>query len=218
MCKRIIVAFALFFTVHGAFSQVLKASEILDRSIGFHDPDGEWPTLQAELTFKETRPNGPDRKAVATVNNNKGFFALNRNDEEVYRVEGDNCTVEKGEGTNDRGLMLRNYYLYLWGLPMKLKDPGTPLDDAYAEETLDGVDCYVLRVPYEADIWYFYMRKDNFAMIAYKFYKDEEAGKGEFIPTEGLFSVKNMKIPNNRTWYELPGNRILGTDILTAAQ
>lgn len=201
-----------------ASSQNLSAREILNNSISFHDPDGEWPTLKAELEFNETRPNGPDRKAIAIIDNSTSFFKLNRNDEEIYQVEVENCVVEKGDGTSERGLMLRNYYTYLWGLPMKLKDPGTQLDESYAEEIIEGVDCYVLRVPYEKDIWYFYMRKDNFAMIAYKFYKDEAAGKGEYIPTNGLFSVGNMKIPNNRTWYELPGNRILGTDIMTSAQ
>lgn len=201
-----------------ASSQSLSAQEILNNSISFHDPDGEWPTLKAELIFSETRPNGPDRKAVAIIDNSKSFFKLNRNDEEIYQVEVEDCVVEKGDGTSERGLMLRNYYTYLWGLPMKLKDPGTKLDESYTEETIEGVDCYVLRVPYEKDIWYFYMRKDNFAMIAYKFYKDEAAGKGEYIPTDGFFSVGNMKIPNNRTWYELPGNRVLGTDIMTSAQ
>lgn len=199
-------------------AQSPTAQEILDRSIAFHDPNGEWASVNVELTFAETRPNGPDRKTIARINNNISFFSLNRNDEEIYRVTEDDCVVEKGDGDCERALVMRNYYIYLWGLPMKLKDPGTQLDETYTEETLEGVDCYVLRVPYEKDIWYFYMRKDNYAMIAYKFYKDEAAGKGEFIPTEGLFKVGSMQIPNNRTWYELPGNRVLGTDILKSAQ
>lgn len=218
MRRLLTVSFCLVMLCHLAKSQQLSAEDILNNSIAFHDPDGEWATLKTELTFNETRPNGSDRKTVAALDNSKSFFKLNRNDEEIYKVEVEDCTVEKGTGTSDRGLMLRNYYTYLWGLPMKLKDPGTNLDESYTEEVVDGVACYVLRVPYEKDIWYFYMRKDNFAMIAYKFYKDEAAGKGEYIPTEGLFTVGSMKIPNNRTWYELPGNRVLGTDILTAAQ
>lgn len=218
MRRIIIVSFCLFFLFKVVQVQQLTSEEILNKSISFHDPDGEWSTFKTELTFKETRPNGLDRKAIAILDNSKSFFKLNRYDEEVYHVEVENCVVEKGGGTSERGLMLRNYYTYLWGLPMKLKDPGTQLDETFTEQTVEGIACYVLRVPYEKDIWYFFMRKDNFAMIAYKFYKDEAAGKGEYIPTKGLFSVGNMKIPNNRTWYELPGNRVLGTDILIAAQ
>lgn len=216
---RIYILFLLIFPLVQAIqAQQLSAQEILDRSIAFHDPEGEWSTLQAELTFAETRPGGPDRKTVAVINNLEGSFRLNRNDQEAYQVNGDECVVERGEGTCERARMMRNYYLYLWGLPMKLKDPGTRLDEAYTEEILDGVECYVLRVPYEKDIWYFYMSKDNYAMVAYKFYKDEAAGKGEHIPTEGLFRIGSMQIPNNRTWYELPGNRVLGTDILKSAK
>ena len=213
-----ITAVCLILCTETVFAQQLTSKKILEQSIKFHDPNGEWPTLKAELTFSETRPGGPDRKSVAQIDNGQSFFALNRNDEQIYQVDRDSCTIVKGEADCERATMMRNYYTYLWGLPMKLKDPGTELDEQYTEETLEGVACYVLRVPYEKDIWYFYMRKDNYAMVAYKFYKDEAAGKGEFIPTAGLFELGTMKIPNTRTWYRLPENEVLGTDILKSVK
>lgn len=194
--------------------QQLTATEILDKSIQYHDPENQWPTLKAKLYFNETRPSGPDRKSEVEMDNSTGWFKLNRNDEQIHGAKMDSCFVISGDITCDRALVMRNYYLYLWGLPMKLKDGGTDLQDKYTEEMVDGQACYVLNVPYEKDVWYFYIRKDNFALMAYKFYKDEAAGKGEFIPTDGEIEFGTMKFPNNRTWYQLPGDKILGTDIL----
>lgn len=218
MQKTLFTTLIFLFLVHIAQSQELTSREILSRSIAYHDPNGEWATFQATLTFNETRPNGPDRKTVAEFDNDKSFFRLNRNDKEIYRIEGDKCVVEQGEGTCERGFTMRNYYLYLWGLPMKLNDPGTQLDETFTETSLEDVPCYVLRVPYEQDVWYYYIRKSDFAMVAYKFYKDESTGKGELIPTDGIYTVGGIKMPNNRTWYELPGKRVLGTDIVVDAQ
>ena len=87
MRRLLTVSFCLVMLFHLAQSQQLSAEDILNNSIAFHDPKGEWSTLKTELTFKETRPNGPDRKAIAVIDNSKSFFKLNRNDEEIYKVE-----------------------------------------------------------------------------------------------------------------------------------
>ena len=201
-----------------AIAQSLTSNEILEKSIAYHDPNGLWSSIQVQMNFRETRPSGPDRKSSAEIDNTRGWFKMNRNDEEIHGMLMDSCFVIAGKADCARAEVMRNYYLYLWGLPMKLKDAGTPLESDYSEEVYDGKECYKLRVPYEKDIWYFYITKDEFEMVAYSFFKDEELGKGELITLDGVFEYEGMKIPNNRTWYELPGNRVLGTDILESAK
>ena len=209
-------AFLLGSTITKA--QVLTAAEILEKSIEYHDPDGMWSSFNAKFNFRETRPNGPDRISSAEIDNNRGWFKMNRNDEEIHGMLLDSCFLISGKADCSRAEVMRNYYLYLWGLPMKLKDEGTQLDREYTVESYEGKECYKLRVPYAEDIWYFYVTQDEFEMIAYSFYKDEEKGKGELITLDGVYQFNNMKIPNNRTWYELPGKRVLGTDILESAE
>ena len=114
----------------------------------------------------------------------------------------------------ERALRLRNYYTFLWGLPMKLMDPGTLIEDLVREDTLEGKTYRVVRVPYENDIWYFYLNPENYRMEAYKFYKDEPQGKGEIIYLEGEYDFLGMKIPKNRTWYRTEKPEFLGTDML----
>ena len=191
-----------------------SAKEILDKSIAYHDPQSQWSTFNQILSFNEKRPDGTEKKATVEIDNNRGFVSVNRDDEMIISMTNDQCEIIKGDKDCEYASMIRNYYLYLWGLPMKLLDENTPLDSEVKEVNYLGEGCYRLRVPYEKDIWYFYISRDSYRMIAYQFYKDEQAKKGEYILLEGEVSLKGLKIPKARSWYTLPDSTYLGVDIL----
>ena len=115
-------------------------------------------------------------------------------------MNGELAKVLKGDKDNERALVLRNYYLYLWGLPMKLYDKSTPEITLAKDENIGEKLCNVLRVQYEKDTWYFYIDDFSGRMLQYKFYKDEEAGKGELITLEDEIEVQSIKIPQKRNW------------------
>jgi len=48
--------------------------------------------------------------------------------------------------------MIRNYYSYLWGMPMKLRDPGTRLDPEIRETTFEGRPVRALKFTYGAEV------------------------------------------------------------------
>ncbi len=209
--KRLIILLSIFpFIV----SAQITAEEVLAKAIKYHDPNGDWSSLSATFMFNETRPDGSENTTSFELDNSKGYAKVSRGEEEEYEVQGDEAKVLRGDKGIDRALMMRNYYLYLWGLPMKLNDQGTPIDDKVGSEIIDGIDCYVLRVPYEKDIWYFFIHKETGRMVQYKFYKDELAGNGELIKLEDEIQVDFIKIPQRRSWYTLPEMKYLGTDIL----
>lgn len=195
------------------FSQITPL-QVLDKATAYHDPNGEWNTLNTTLKFTETRPSGDDRKTTVVIDNSKSYMKINRNDENVYEVLEESGEVMVGDHDEARAIRMRNYYLYLWGLPMKLYDEDTPFDRDVDEEVLDGIKCYVLRVVYEEDTWYFHFDQSTGRMVQYKFYKDEEAGKGEVITLEDEILIGQIKIPQKRSWYTLPEKKFLGTDIL----
>lgn len=207
------LVFILFVIPFISFSQS-GVQQLVNKALAYHDPNGAWAELQAVFYFVETRPNGADRKSTFELNNRIGKWRLNRNDEEVYEVNGEEAVVLKGDKATERGLFLRNYYLYLWGLPMKLKDASTPEITNEPNESVNNRECYVLRVPYEAETYYFYFDQETGQMLQYKFYKDEEAGKGELITLEEEITVQGLRIPKKRSWYTLPEMKYLGTDIL----
>lgn len=188
--------------------------EMIEASIRYHDPKGNWATLDATFWFEDSLPpSRNDRKYSVTINNaaSEMSYAI---EGQSYKVIGDSVIVLEGEVEDERALRMRNYYTYLWGLPMKLNDPGTLIDEKVGEEVLNGVTYHVVRIPYEKDIWYFYLEPKTFRMAAYKFYQDEPNLKGEIIYLEDEKVINGIRIPANRTWYRTEIPEFLATDKL----
>jgi len=125
--------------------------------------------------------------------------------------------------TCDRASLYKNYYSYLYGLPMKLKDPGTNLSDTVDKKTYKGKDYLVLKVTYDAsvgsDVWYFYFNPKTYAMEIYQFFKTDDNGKektdtGEYILLSEEAVVNGIKMPKVRAWYYNKDDKYLGTDSL----
>ncbi|RED97412.1 DUF6503 family protein [Marinoscillum furvescens] len=127
----------------------------------------------------------------------------------------DSCFVVEGTTPCDRVATIRNFYLYLWGLPMKLKDPGTNIVAQVKDTVVNDEDVFGITVPYAKDVWTFYFRKSDYSLNAYQFMFSEKPG-GEIILLEGEHVTSGIKFPKTRAWYQLPGNDYLGKDILTA--
>jgi len=200
-----------------SIAQELNATAILEKSIQHHDPKGQWSSFNHVMEFVSERPKRPGRKSMVTIDNNRGYFNLAEDGSEMT-VTMNECTEIPEGKTCENMKRIRDYYLYLWGLPMKLKDKGTVLDPFVKQEKFEGTECYVLRVPYEEDTWFFYIDKATFAMKGYMFYKDEPARKGEVIYLVGVERVGDMRIPKNRKWVTTPDGKFLGTDILMSAK
>ncbi|MFZ1809162.1 MAG: DUF6503 family protein [Cyclobacteriaceae bacterium] len=214
--KKLTLLLAIISSGVYAVAQEMSATSILEKSIQYHDPKGQWSTFNHEMEFVSERPNGPDRKSRATIDNNKGYFHLEENGNKMT-VTMDDCTdIPEGKTCEDVK-RTRNYYVYLWGLPMKLKDKGTAIDSKVMEEKFEGKDCYMLRVPYAEDIWFFYINMATYKMEGYMFYKDEPTKKGEVIYLDGEERVGDMRIPKNRKWVTTPDSRVLGTDVLMSS-
>ncbi len=121
----------------------------------------------------------------------------------TYALNGEkNLTKDQQKQYNincDRAQLYKNYYSYLYGLPMKLKDPGTIIDNKVEKKVFKGKTYLVLKVSYDktvgSDVWYFYFNPKTYAMEIYQFYKTDDQGKlktdsGEYI----LLSDETIKI------------------------
>ncbi|MDN3203653.1 DUF6503 family protein [Algoriphagus sediminis] len=188
--------------------------EMIKASINYHDPEGQWTNFKGTLFFEDSLPpHREDRVYQVELDNS--------NSEMTYSIEGlkyqviqDSVVNLEGEVEEERALRMRNYYTYLWGLPMKLNDPGTIIEEEVSDEILNGKTYHVIRIPYEKDIWYFYLEPETYRMAAYKFYQDEPNEKGEIIYLDGELEHNGMKIPQNRTWYRTEIPEFLATDKL----
>lgn len=121
----------------------------------------------------------------------------------------------------DRATLYKNYYTYLYGLPIKLKDEGANINDTIERKTFMGKEYLVLSVSYDksigSDNWYFDAK--TCAMEIYQFFKTYENGRsksdsGEYILLTATETINAIKMPKNRAWYYNKDDEYLGTDVL----
>lgn len=220
------------------FSQNFTSQELLDKAITYHDPNGNWKSFEDTLTVVMTTPNAPKRTSVISISLPTEYFSVKATKEKVsttYTLDKDKCemsyngkvldSIEAKEKnmTCDRATLYKNYYTYLYGLPMKLKDAGSNLSDKVDKKSFKGKDYFVLKVTYDeavgSDVWYFYFNPTTYAMEIYQFFKTDENGKqkpdtGEYILLSEEAIVNGIAMPKVRAWYYNKDDKYLGTDTL----
>ena len=214
-------------------SQKSEAELLLDKSIQYHDPENNWNSFADSLIIDQDVPGRSIRNTRIFIDMAKSYFSHSqlRNDSMITRiVQNEECSFQLEEEsissqaaalldiTCERSKRLRNYYTYLYGLPMKLKDPGTIIDPLLMEDNFNGEIVNVIRVIYDPEVgedtWYFYFSKENNALIGYRFYHNEPENDGEYILLEGERVIDGIRIPAVRTWYVNKDGRLLGRDFL----
>jgi hypothetical protein len=223
------------FTSIIAFSQEISGDELLKKAIEFHDPNGNWATFNGELFVTMETPKNGDRVSKININLPDQYFSVVAKrdtiitayvldkDEINFSLNGDKNPSEENKKkfslNAERANLYKNYYTYLYGLPMKLKDEGTIIHQKVERKTFKGKEYLVLKATYNQEVgkdtWYFYFNPDNFAMEIYQFFK-EEKDSGEYILLSELETINNIKMPKIRAWYYNKDNTYLGTDILSA--
>lgn len=215
-------------------SQELTGQQLLEKAIAYHDPNGNWNTFNGTLNVTMETPKNADRVSVININLPQEYFYVKatRNAKTTeYTVKKDTCLIAFNGETNiseavakennlscERANLYKNYYTYLYGLPMKLTDEGTQIDPKVTKKTFKGKEYLVLKVTYAEtvgkDTWYFYFDPKTYAMEVYQFFKDETKNDGEYILLTEEVIVNDIKMPKKRAWYYNNDNGYLGTDIL----
>lgn len=200
------------------------AKDILASSIGYHDPEGNWERFSGAFTIEVTSKDKPSFTREVIIDLPQEYFELIETRGDViktYRIDKGVYAAEDSL-TQARTLKLRDYHTYLYGLPMKLKDPGAQIDPKTERVIFHGRESIRMRVTYDpsvgSDTWFFYFNPENFALIAYQFYHNEAIGDGEYILLEGLESVGGIKMPKIRSWYYNNDGSYIGTDELLSGR
>ncbi len=235
MIKYSLLVVILIYSLAGIAQEITPAT-LLAKSIEYHDPNSAWKSFRGTLLITMETPNNSNRYSEVTLDLPANYFSIYvKKDDTVYEqiLKKGNCQLslngsdiiteedaKKYRLTCDRAIMMKNYYTYLYGLPMKLRDKGTILDPVILKKTFQGKKYLVLKVTYEEnvgkDTWYFYFNPATYAMEVYQFFHDESQNDGEYILLDGIEEVNGMMIPKKRSWYTNKENRLLGIDVLTA--
>ena len=220
------------------YAQIIEANELLEKTINYHDPNGNWETFSDEITVVMAAPNSPKRTSIISIDLPQQYFSVTATKDTVtttYTLDKGKCQMKyhgkvldsaqaKEKKMNcDRATLYKNYYSYLYGLPMKLTDSGTNLNNKVEKRLFKGKDYLVLKVTYDeaigSDVWYFYFNPKTYAMEIYQFFKTDDNGKekpdtGEYILLSEEALVNGIKMPKERAWYYNKDDKYLGTDTL----
>lgn len=228
---KFILSLVALFVIQIVNGQTLTGEQLLEKAIQYHDPQGLWSTFSGELKLEFTGPAMTDRASVVTIDIPNEFFNVSSKQEgktSFREIKNNNCrfSAEDGKvseaslGSEEcaRTVMFKNYYSYLYGLPMKLKDPGTLVNSSVKELSFKGKDYLVLQVSYDeavgSDVWQFYFNPESYAMEVYQFFKGDDVKTGEYILLSGEMVVNGIKMPKDRAWYYNKDDGYLGTDKL----
>jgi hypothetical protein len=216
-----------------------EAEKLLDNAIAYHDPNQNWNSFNGELQIRMETPTQSDRNSDILINLPEDYFYVKAVRDSItveYEVSSEVCEARLNGSTNysdedakkhrlscENAKRYKNYYTYLYGLPMKLKDPGTHISETVERKSFKGKDYLILKVTYDkevgTDIWYFYFDPETYAMEVYQFFRQDENGNqkdetGEYILLTEEAIVNDIKMPKIRAWYYNKDDKYLGTDIL----
>ncbi len=230
--KYLLFSVLTFFTLLNSSAQQITGTELLDKAIQYHDPNGKWESFNGTLNVVMETPNNPSRDSEIRINLPQEYFSVTAKRDTVtttYTLDKEKCTTSIKEVQPDAkrtpcetAELYKNYYTYLYGLPMKLKDPGTNISEKVLKKTFKEKEYLVLKVSYEeavgSDVWFFYFDPSTYAMEIYQFYKGapDAQGKntGEYILLTEETTINEIKFPKNRAWYYNKDDKYLGTDKL----
>ncbi|MFD2785779.1 DUF6503 family protein [Hymenobacter rubripertinctus] len=213
-------------------------SELIRQSIAWHDPQGQWATLRTRLHFRSTNAAGTVSTFAVELDNRTGYFCYisHREDHEIIKAvvagrevllldgraelsEAERKQYRLGAGM---GQTMRNYYTYLYGLPMKLQDAGTLVTPETKAQTLLGQEYLTAEVRYDpavgTDSWTFYFDPTSAALQAYRFTHNRTPNDGEYILLRDVLTVDGIRLPKERKWYLNQDNAFLATDLLESAE
>lgn len=238
MKSRFLFLLFTFLIDNLGFSQNITGQQLLEKAIAYHDPNGNWDTFKGNFKVTMTTPNQSPRVSDININLPAEFFSVTAQRDsmsQTYTVGKTDCylfynetrldkaAAKEKKMTCERANMNKNYYTYLYGLPMKLKDNGTNIDTKVEHKTFKGKGYLVLKASYDkavgSDVWYFYFNPKTYAMEVYQFFKTDDKGtikpdSGEYIMLTEEQKVNGIKMPKIRAWYYNKDDKYLGTDSL----
>ena len=218
-----------------AGSEVPTPEELVRKSIGHHDPLHVMLESTLQFAVQESRVDGTSRTSAVLIDFPRYRLELRRTMESGARIEltaaGDRVEASLNGSrhfseadaaryriTPDRIRWWRDIYLYLYGLPMKLEDPGVRLAPVVERVRFAGKDVYALRVTYDptvgSEIWYFYFDPDDYSLEGYRFHYDEAKNDGEYVVLEGEVESGGVRLPKRRRWYLNRDGSYYGADTI----
>ena len=211
------------------------ARSILQKSIAYHDPQGNWMRFQGTIYLRGSLPSRTPNYSVITFHNEKDIYKATRkiNGKMITggvsqgacfaQINGDSHLSAESVETYHLGceeiLKMRNYHLHMLGMPMKLMERGIKIDPKVQRVFFGGIPCYEITVKYLKsavnESWKYYFNPETYALTGYRFYPDNSVKQvsGDFVLLEDELEINAIKFPKLRKWFNAK-HAPIGTDEL----
>lgn len=210
----LILLTALYSCITTVPQKKLSSSDIISKSIKFHDPNNNWRKINATMNFSSSfsfNDSIPEALELS-FNTKENYFRYLNHDRKVdIEYHGDSCTLNSENGSCSGYSWTSKFYPYIWGLPMKLKDPGVIPNKGFDKVAFQGDSVWQVQVNYEAENFWFFFNPNDFQLKGFKFIKNDSTGKGEIVILKGIKEFKGIRFPQHRTWLHLDSS-LIGTN------
>jgi hypothetical protein len=217
------------------------ASELLEKAIRAHDPEGKWNTYSGQVKLNTSFPDGNTYGTeIFEINVADDFYKCTRLAGEMKVVKGvkdgkifrsvngkSNLTQEEIDlfGLNDPDILLmKDFHYFHFGKLLHYKTLGADLQEKVTTGTCNGKACYQLtftgdaakvKNPAFAMPVVFNIDKETFALLGINWSPGDENWGYEVY--EGYLDVNGIKLPRARLYYSNKDNSMMYIDFFTRA-
>ena len=111
--KNTIILLVLFISI-ASFAQKITGDKLLEKSINFHDPTGNWETFHGELVVIMETPEGTPRKSKIKINHPSQYFSVETARDSIVTkqiVNKEVCSFAINGNTNLSEELIKKYSL-----------------------------------------------------------------------------------------------------------
>ncbi len=210
---------------------------LLEKSIEYHDPGGNWSNSSISVHIQEPRIGNPSRYSILQIDNEREYFALTRATDEgdAKRVVEKNTARVFLNGTKDIPLNMveelrlspeanfgyQRFYRLMYGLPMSLledeiKEVKDPVRTSFLAKDVFEVEV-ILNEAMISDTWVLYIDTSNFQLLGLRLLHEAEDNEDEQIIFDGAYEFDGITIPRFRHWSRIQSKEYRGSDIILKA-
>ncbi len=233
--KTIFMSTVLLLTVISMSKAQLTTNEkILEESIKYHDPKNEWRIFKGEFLVTLSK-GSTENITYLEINNGSSTTlwseVLLSKDTLTGGFIGDSCIV-KHNGINliPKGQMedylldcksiieRTNYWVYMFGLPMKLNDEALAFVGSPKKVILIGHEYWQLTATYDpgkSEYWQFYFDVSSFAFKGARYFSSKLNGDSEYVVYQEEQKIGNLLIPTKHSWYLFNEKYFIGSEKLS---
>lgn len=214
--KTLYIALAFLLLSSYSLGATLTPQNVIAKSISYHDPESRWGefsgsfSLTTQGVFNENKVD----KITITISQQEQLMRYQNERRNIdVSYSGMTCAGSNVAQYCKDFIWARDFYPYVWGLPMKLTDELAAINPKLEKTVFNQQKCWQVGVSYPRHTYKFYFNQESFKLEGFQFIHNADATKGEIIVHDGEFDLGGVKTPAIRTWYDLKMKK-LSTDLM----